>query len=179
MTLRPEYSLGNSPYNRFLFASVGLAPSSGDGEKTGDTGGEEVTVLSALTRLKVDPWAEAARLASLPPDVAATALAAILAPLPSVVWLAGDVAGTARNLVALLPAGGLADVPPMPGARAASAGPTASHSPRQHQRQYQRQGPRPWLGWAVLFFVMLALAFYLKPDNSLEPAQTYTGTTRQ
>lgn len=145
MTLRPEYSLGHSPYNRFLFASVGLAPSGAAGESGSETGGEDVTVLSALTRLKVDPWAEAARLASLPPDVA----------------------GTARQLVALLPVGGLADVPPMPGARAASAKPTAGR--RSRQPQHPKARPRSWLGWTILFVVMLALAFYLKPDNNLEP----------
>lgn len=177
MTLRPEYSLGHSPYNRFLFASVGLAPSGAAGESGSGNGGEDVTVLSALTRLKVDPWAEAARLASLPPDVAATALAATLSSLPALTWQAGDVAGTARLLVALLPAGGLADVPPMPGARTASAEQPPGHGPVQHQRPSAR--PRSWLGWAVLFLVMLALAFYLKPDNNLEPSQSYTGTVQR
>jgi hypothetical protein len=177
MTLRPEYSLGNSPYNRFLFASVGRVPPGVAGENGVE--GEDVTVLSALTRLSVDPWAEAARLASLPPDVAATALAATLALLPAVTWKAGDAAGTARHLVALLPAGGLADVPQMPQARAASAEPPTGHSQHPHQRPSQRQGPRSWLGWAILFFVMLAVAFYLKPDNSLEPAQSYTGTVQR
>ncbi len=45
MTLRPQFSLINSEFNEFLFASVGM-------EKTGI----ELTVLSALTRLGVDPW---------------------------------------------------------------------------------------------------------------------------
>ena len=62
MTLRPEYSLGNSTYNGFLHAEVGE-----------DTNGTRLTVLTALTRLGVDPWVEAARLADLPRDVAVTA----------------------------------------------------------------------------------------------------------
>lgn len=165
MTLRPEYSLGHSPYNPFLFASVGLAQSGAAGED----GGEVVTVLSALTRLKVDPWAEAAHLASLPPDAAAAALAATLARLPAVAWEQGDTESTARRLVTLLPAGGLADVPLMPGARAASAEPASGRS---------APSKRSWLGWAVLFFVMLVLALYLKPDNSFEPAQP-SGVTGQ
>ena len=45
MTLRREYSLGHSEYNDFLFASVGE-------EKIGMS----LTVLTALTRLGVDPW---------------------------------------------------------------------------------------------------------------------------
>ena len=51
MTLRPEYSLGHSEYNAFLFAAVGE-------EKVG----LPLTVLTALTRLGFDPWQEAARL---------------------------------------------------------------------------------------------------------------------
>ena len=48
MTLRPEYSLGHSEYNAFLFAAVGE-------EKVG----LPLTVLTALTRLGFDPWREA------------------------------------------------------------------------------------------------------------------------
>ena len=47
MTLRPEYSLGHSEYNAFLFAAVGE-------EKVG----LPLTVLTALTRLGFDPWRE-------------------------------------------------------------------------------------------------------------------------
>ena len=54
MTLRPEYSLGRSAYNDFLHAPLGH-----------DAAGTEFTVLSALTRLGLDPWAEAARLCEL------------------------------------------------------------------------------------------------------------------
>ena len=43
MTLRPEYSLGHSEYNAFLFAAVGE-------EKVG----LPLTVLTALTRLGFD-----------------------------------------------------------------------------------------------------------------------------
>ena len=60
MTLRPEYSLGHSAYNEFLFGSLGQ-----------DAAGTEVTVLSALSRLGIDPWQEAARLAALPRGAAA------------------------------------------------------------------------------------------------------------
>lgn len=45
MTLRPEYSLGHSAYNDFLFGSLGQ-----------DAAGTEVTMLSALSRLGIDPW---------------------------------------------------------------------------------------------------------------------------
>jgi hypothetical protein len=55
MTLRPEYSLGHSEYNAFLFAAVGE-----------EKAGLPLTVLTALTRLGFDPWREAARLSDLP-----------------------------------------------------------------------------------------------------------------
>ena len=55
MALRPEYSLGHSEFNEFLFAFVGEEKS-----------GQQLTVLSALARLGLDPWGEAARLSELP-----------------------------------------------------------------------------------------------------------------
>ena len=54
MTLRPEYSLVHSEFNEFLFAFVGEEKS-----------GADLTVLSALARLGLDPWNEAARLSAL------------------------------------------------------------------------------------------------------------------
>ena len=45
MTLRPEYSLGHSEYNAFLFAAVGE-----------EAVGLPLTVLTALSRLGIDPW---------------------------------------------------------------------------------------------------------------------------
>ena len=71
MTLRPEYSLGHSDYNAFLFASLGQ-------EETG----LPLTVQTALIRLGVDPWQEAARLSDMPKAAAAQALAAAMARLP-------------------------------------------------------------------------------------------------
>ena len=46
MTLRPEYLLGHSEYNAFLFAAVGE-----------EKAGRPLTVLAALTRLGFDPVA--------------------------------------------------------------------------------------------------------------------------
>jgi len=67
MTLRPEFSLGNSEYNEFLRSSTGT-----------EEHGIPVTVLSVLTRAGLDPWREAARLAALPHDTAAASLATVL-----------------------------------------------------------------------------------------------------
>jgi len=71
MKLPAQFSLINSEFNAFLFASI-----TDDGKEM------PVSVLSALTRLGLDPWQEAARLADLPKDSAATALNDLLGRLP-------------------------------------------------------------------------------------------------
>src|SRR3954471_13380440 len=104
MTLRPEYSLGHSEYNAFLFAAVGE-------ERVGT-----LTVLSALSRLGVDPWQEAARLSDLPRDTAARALAATFARLPEGGWKQADLGAIAASLVASLPTHSTPEIPPTHGA---------------------------------------------------------------
>jgi len=92
MTLRTEFSLINSEFNEFLFASIGEEES-----------GIQLTVLSALSRLALDPWGEAARLSSLPKETAAPTLAAMIARLPTGRWQPSDVRAIAARLVQLLP----------------------------------------------------------------------------
>ena len=92
MTLRPEYSLGHSEYNAFLFAAVGE-------EKVG----LPLTVLTALTRLGFDPWREAARLSDLPRETAARAFAVTIAMLPEGDWKASESEAIATRLVNWLP----------------------------------------------------------------------------
>lgn len=92
MALRPQYSVINSEFNDFLFASLGE-----------EKNGIELTVLSALTRLDIDPWIEAARLADLPREAAARALAAAIAMLPEGDWRASDASVIAARLVGCLP----------------------------------------------------------------------------
>ena len=76
-------SMSNA-YDAFLFESLGT-----------EENGMDLSVLSALARAGVDPWAEAKRLAALPRQAAIAAIAAILG-------LASDTA-TARHLAELLP----------------------------------------------------------------------------
>ena len=71
MVLRSEFSLGHSEFNEFLYAFVGEEES-----------GIRLTVLSALARIGLDPWREAARLADLPREAATRALATIVQTLP-------------------------------------------------------------------------------------------------
>ena len=104
MTVRPDYSLSHARYTPFLFTAVGTEkadPANANPDRR--KGGEEITVLTALSRMGVDPWREAARLAELPRDEAAEALAATFANLPDTHWTGGDATGAAFRLVDTLP----------------------------------------------------------------------------
>ncbi len=93
MALPARFSLLHSDLNDFLFASVGE-------EQNGVT----LSVVSALTRLGVDPWQEAARLTPLPKARAAEALATLIARLPIRRTQSLDDLAISRRLVELLPA---------------------------------------------------------------------------
>lgn len=92
MALRPQFSLIHSEFNEFLFASIGE-----------EKNGIHLTVLSALARLGIDPWGEAARLSDLPKETAVLALAAEIAALPEGDWKACDSGAIAARLVNCLP----------------------------------------------------------------------------
>jgi hypothetical protein len=82
-------SLG-SEFNAFLFAPVY--------EEKNET---PLSVISALARLNLDPWEEAAALARLAPEPAARRLASLLAKLPH--GVRRDPGTISASLVALLP----------------------------------------------------------------------------
>jgi hypothetical protein len=92
MALSARFSLLHSDLNDFLFASVGK-------EQNGVT----LSVVSALTRLGLDPWEEAARLTPLPKARAAEALATLIARLPIRRTLSSDDLIISQRLVELLP----------------------------------------------------------------------------
>ena len=81
-------------FDPFLYAQVG-----------DDQQGGLLSVLSALARVGVDPWEQAAALARLPLDAAVRALSALLAKLPAGSGKPADPTGVAVRLVALLPRG--------------------------------------------------------------------------
>src|SRR5689334_1145678 len=93
MALPAEFSLLSSEFNAFLFAPIGE-----------ERNGMPLSVVSALIRLELDPWQEAARLAALPAPLAAAALAPLIARLPDGQWGLTEAASIARHLVRLLPA---------------------------------------------------------------------------
>jgi hypothetical protein len=151
MTLRPEYSLGHSPYNPFLFAGIGE-------EKTGT----ELTVFSALTRLGFDPWREAERLADLPRETAARVFAVTLAMLPEGDWKASESEAIAARLVNRLP-GRIAAV----NAGERSGGGT------------MKPAVGAWLAWGALAVAIVFLAFHLMGDNNLESGRRAADSTQQ
>ena len=81
-----------SEFDAFLFAPVGEEPS-----------GMLLSVVSALARLDVDPWQEAARLARLPVEAATERLASLIATLPEASGPRWDPGVIATRLIGLLP----------------------------------------------------------------------------
>jgi hypothetical protein len=98
--LPARFSLLHSDLNDFLFASVG-----------DQQNGMPLNVVSALTRLDVDPWEEAARLAALPKSLAAEALEPMIARLPIFRQQQSDNLVISQRLVDLLPASQQAATP--------------------------------------------------------------------
>ncbi len=95
MALPARFSLLHSDLNNFLFASVG-----------DEQNGMPLNVVSAFTRLGLDPWKEGARLAALPRNRAVEALAPMIARLSIDRSQLSDNLTISQRLVELLPARG-------------------------------------------------------------------------
>ncbi len=131
MALPERFSLLHSELNRFLFAPMGKEES-----------GAPLSVLSALTRLGIDPWAEGARLSRLPKEAAVRAVAILVALVPEDQRSSSEVREIAARLVELLPKRPSAVLP----ADAASAG------------TQRRRWPAAWLLWLGLGLVLVEMA---------------------
>ena len=92
MTLATATSAFESRFDRFLYAAVREDPD-----------GTPLTVLSVLARLDIDPWKEAAKLAQLPGEAAARALAVLISALPKGSATPSDSETIAARLITLLP----------------------------------------------------------------------------
>jgi hypothetical protein len=90
----------DSEFDAFLFAPVGE-----------DENGLLLSVISALVRLDLDPWIEAAKLAQLPVKPAAARLASLIAALPDEALARPDPRAMADRLIGLLPRQGGIRVP--------------------------------------------------------------------
>lgn len=155
MTLRPEFTLGHSPYNAFLFAEVGK-----------EQVGGPLTVLTALTRLGFDPWLEAARLSDLPKGAAAHALAVTIARLPAGDWKATDAEAIAARLVRWLPEHSAKPIPPVT--------PPLSGDRKKMKPELARA-----LAWGVLAAALLFFAVNYFSSNNFESGERPTETTRR
>ncbi|WP_333828784.1 hypothetical protein [Pararhodobacter sp.] len=83
---------GGTQFDGFLYAYVGE-----------DRSGNVVSVLSALARLGLDPWVEAAALSDLPREGARTRLDQLLARFGDVPALGSDHGPVTTRLIELLP----------------------------------------------------------------------------
>jgi hypothetical protein len=92
MTRLTSFSTVGSQFDNFLFSPIGE-----------DRNDMPLSVLSALTRLDIDPWQEAAELARLPPETATQRLASSIAALPNAWPVHLEFKTIAARLVALLP----------------------------------------------------------------------------
>jgi hypothetical protein len=81
-----------SEFDDFLLAPIG-----------DDNNGMQLSVLSALARLDVDPWEQAATLALLPADAATRKLAGMIAALPPGPTARPESTTIAARLIPLLP----------------------------------------------------------------------------
>jgi len=140
-------------FDKFLGAPIG------DGQN-----GTPLTVLSALARLNVDPWQEAASLARMTTDAAATRLTALITALPDAPTKDVPVMTIAAGLVTLLPKAARFTVGPSDGVFAA-VGP-------------QRGQIRFALGaLAILAMIALAISASLSsaPGNGAKPPAAPVG----
>lgn len=92
MTPATSVSFFRPEFNAFLYAPIGA-----DGNEM------PLSVLSALTRLNLDPWKEAAELSELPKDTATHRLARLIAQLPGGQWTQMDSGAIAERLIEILP----------------------------------------------------------------------------
>lgn len=94
MTRSASISQLTSEFDDFLFAPIG-----------DERNGMLLSVLSALARLGVDPWLEAAHLTHMPEETATERMASLIAALPDRPSAQPDSASVAARLIALLPRG--------------------------------------------------------------------------
>ena len=87
-----SFSTLGSEFDDFLFAAIGEA-----------TNGMPLSVVSALARMDLDPWHEAASLAAMSVETATGKLTSLLAALPDPALRRLEPGITAARLVALLP----------------------------------------------------------------------------
>ena len=97
MTRAVSTTFLGTEFDNFLFAPIGE-----------DGNGMHLSVLSALARLDLDPWREAAELDDLPGERAIQRLASLIASLPDAMSVHRDPGKIAARVIGLLPHGATA-----------------------------------------------------------------------
>jgi hypothetical protein len=149
-----RFSNLSADYNDFLFATV-----------CEDANGTQLTVLSALARIDVDPWEEAGRLAAMP---SADAARALISMLDHACGKNNDVAeaeATATRLVQLLPRSGSSAAVGL--APMATAG--AMKDPLQSYKASLKSYWWVWIGLAVVVSFITP-----RPDAATNPTMAQT-----
>lgn len=100
-TLAARVPDSRTEFNTFLYAGIGA-----------EANGTVLSVLSAMARMNLDPWREAATLAGLPGRAAVKRLSALIAALPDRSSTPDEQVSIAERLVSLLPRHGLLSPPP-------------------------------------------------------------------
>jgi hypothetical protein len=100
MTRSASASLSRSDFDNFLFAPIG-----------DERNGMLLSVISALARLDLDPWLEAASLARMPKEAATERMTSLISALPERTSAYRDAEAIAARLVALLPCAGTSSAP--------------------------------------------------------------------
>lgn len=126
-------------YEPFLFASLG-----------DDGNGAPLAMASILGRMKLDPWSEAALLAAMPAEAAATRIASLIEAVPRQSAKLTDFAALAAGLVKLLPA------------RATPAAPiTAITDATFSGDAIKMSRPISYLTWLAIFCILLLGATFV------------------
>lgn len=142
------FALKNSGLQAFLYADIGA-----------ELNGSALTILSMIARLDRDPWAEAARWATLPRAGAIESIAQSIAQMPLVPSALAETRATAARLVQLLPA------------RASGAGQGGA-------AKAQAPAVAEWLSITILYSAM-AVGMALSALSMPQPSQTVAPTTER
>ncbi len=136
----------DSQYDNFLFAPICDEP-----------GGMRLSVISALARMDVDPWEEAARLAALSTPDAERTLVSTLKLYPGQRQKSTETEILAARLVALLPK-----------ARGATTAQAASTAGVREQRTHY---------WIVWLLFAIAMSFLSSHKSATTPSAGDTAAT--
>lgn len=152
MDHRARFSTLNARYEDFLFAPV-----------CEDANGMRVSVISALARTNVDPWAEAIRLAAMPKAIAENTLLSILDLVSGRSWKSPEAAAVVARLVQLLPQSGEAATTATTGI--ANAAPETAKVLNLHKNYW-------WL-WVAMALVMS----FMMPHHQAATQSTTAATS--